>query len=168
MRGTAPQQLIPHEVIDLLGVLIGHQAATDLGRGDGRQDRLGARPDVSAPDPVNFERGARAAPFSHGELRLAKGCRGARLGNDMRLFPRQPGNIGPLGGVQYPHFVVETRHQHPALVVFEARQQLGEGHDGILDIPAIAPAVQVTGGGSGFDLKIGEPAQAMGDDGLAE
>src|SRR5207302_11067625 len=65
------RQMLDHQPLDLVEVLVRHQARAELGHGPGRDDRLGALAGVPAPDAGEVECGPHGDPLCDGVALLA-------------------------------------------------------------------------------------------------
>ncbi len=157
------QDMIAERGEDPVRVLIGHEAAADLGVGVGRDDRLAALALEPAPQAVDVERRPGAASFEGRIAGLAVERGQAEAREIRRLVERQVGDQGALLGAQLDHVVVEARDEDPAVLVLEPGDDPGEGVRGIVDRAAVAARMEVDRRPRHVDLGVHHPAQGDRD-----
>src|SRR5690606_5091328 len=150
----------------LLGVLVGHKAARDLGVGFAGQYRLGALALEAAPHAVHFQRGSRPQPLQRRVARLAEGLGHADFRQELGFVERHPGQLFLLPGRQLPDVVVEAFDQDLTVGRAETGDDGRQRVQRILDGAAIAARVQVAFGALDVDLQGADAPAAHLDVGL--
>jgi hypothetical protein len=128
---------------DRAGVLVGDEAAGDLGVRLGGDDRLRARALEAAPDPIEVECRARPVPSSGVK---AGSPTGPAIPSDRpysRLVEGDGGDLGALQLGQRPHPVEEAVDRDPAVGVFHTRQDRDERAERVRGHPAVQAGVDI-------------------------
>ena len=146
---------------DVVGILIGHQAHGDLGRGLGGNHGLGAGGDEASGHAVDFERGARPGAVEDRVAGFSGEDFGADFGLAVVLFVEGqtlPGFEFVLG--RSLDAFVEAGDQDFALGVFQLADDLDQGEERIRGSASVHAGVQVGLGAVGFDFGVDQTAQA--------
>jgi len=154
--------MIAQQGVDAGRVLVGNQAAAQLGRGPGRDDGLEAVAGEAAADAVELQRGPRPDPLVQAVVRLPPGLRRAGHRRPFRRDPlRAARQQGALLVVQGADVVVEAGDGHPPLGVVQPGQKLGQRLDRVVDGAAVVAAVQVAARAVDGQLHLHDPAQTV-------
>jgi len=128
---------------DLRGILVGHQAAGDLGMGHRRNHGLGACARKPAPQAIDFQRGSSPGAFQRGVARLAKERTHTQLAHIGLLIEWHRGDSLPLLRGERGHVLVETAHRNATISAVHRIQQPHECVERVLDGAAIGARMDV-------------------------
>ena len=148
-----------------LRILVGDEAAAELGGHPGRNDRLLARPLIAAPDSVDVECWPRPVTFDGSESRLAMQGPQAVGPFDRRLIKGDARELAALAVAERPHAVVETGHQDVAGWIFEVGEDLRERLGGVGRDAAEVAGVEIGAGRFDPELEVDQAAERVGDRG---
>jgi hypothetical protein len=160
MAGSAPSTVqVSFAPDDRLRVLIGDQAAGDLGRRLRGNHGLGAVARVAAPDAVDVEGRPRPGALQRGEAGLAALFAETDLAEKATRVEAEPAPRLSRRRVDLADRVVEARHRHLALVVVQGGEQPAQRIQGIEHRPSVHARVQVAAGAFEIELEVDEAAQ---------
>ena len=144
-------------------ILVGHEPAANFGGRPRRDDGLGARPLVPAPDAVDLER--RSSPVSFGRRETRFTVQGGQAVGLFQggLIEWHPSELTALLLAQRTDAVVEAGHQDVPGRVLESHQDLGQGLGRIWRHPTQQSGVHVGAGHLDSKLDVDQAAQSVGD-----
>ena len=124
-------QVVFHQTADFLMILIGHQAATDLGVCLGRKYRFAPLSGISTPNATDVEGRTATVTLQSAvtgfTLKFVH-SNGSLIGG---LIKRNVGNHVALSFGHRQHIIVEMRYGNAAFFVHYLGQYLAQGIDGI-------------------------------------
>ncbi len=124
-----------HRVAHMRRVLVGDEAAGDLGGGDGGDDGLAALANIAAPHAVDLEGRARAGEIHDGAALLARGDGKADRAEELLRRQAQPLPLRLHVGRRLAHVVIEAGNGDAAGLVMHLADDLRQHMQGLRAAP---------------------------------
>ena len=131
--------------MDALRRLVRHEAKSEFGARPGGDDRLAAFALVTAGQPVDFQCGPGRSLFQRRVAAFTEKSWDAEKFAQRRVVVRDAGQLFPFVFGKRNDVVVEAGDGDAAVFVAQSREQLAQGHRGIVHRTAVNAGVQIAG-----------------------